>query len=314
MSIQYIIAVLIGLAVLLAVLGLGNLFRTRKKALVSKRLQEIREGREAETEPTITYITDRQQSWLPKIVQLFGFLLPHVLASESLQWDLVQAGYRRIEARHLYAGSKVLLAILLGLGTYLAGSYFGIFQRKLLLVSIGAAVLGYFIPNLWIARRRAKRREEITLALPDALDLMVVCVEAGQGLNAALLNVGREMYRQSPALSDEFRLINHEIRVGLSRARALRNFSFRTGVDEARALSAVLIQSDRLGTSIANALRVHAGSMRVRRRQRAEEAARKTPVKLVFPLVLFIFPELLVVILAPALLQLVRVLSDSAKG
>jgi tight adherence protein C len=186
--------------------------------------------------------------------------------------------------------------------------------KNLIIVSIGAAVVGYLIPNLWVVWRRAKRREEITLALPDALDLMVVCVEAGQGLNAALLNVGREMRLQSPALSEEFRLINHEIRVGLSRGRALRNFSYRTGVDEARALSAVLIQSDKLGTSIANALRVHAASMRVRRRQRAEEAARKTPVKLVFPLVFFIFPELLLVILAPALIQLVRVLSESSKG
>ena len=314
LNIHHLVAALSSLAVLLALLGIGNLLRTRKKHIVSKRLQEIQEDRWQESEESISYITDRPLPLIPKIIGLFGWLLPHLVNSESLQWDLVQAGYRRIEARRIYAGARVLLTLMLGLGPFLVGTEFGLRQDKAIILSIGLAIVGFFLPNLWVIYRQAKRREEITLALPDALDLMVVCVEAGQGLNAALLNVGREMHRQSPALSEEFRLINHEIRVGLSRGRALRNFSFRTGVDEARALSAVLIQSDKLGTSIARALRVHAQSMRVRRRQRAEEAARKTPVKLVFPLVFFIFPELLVVILAPAMIQLVRVLSQSVDG
>jgi tight adherence protein C len=184
-------------------------------------------------------------------------------------------------------------------------------QNEMLMLTGGAAFLGYFMPNFWVAYRQSRRREEISLSLPDALDLLVICVEAGQGLNAAILRVGHEIERHAPALSEELRILNREVRIGLDRAQALRNFALRTGVEEARALAAVLIQSDRLGTSVARALRVHAQSLRTRRRQRAEESARKTAVKLVFPLVLCIFPELLVVILAPAMIQLVRVLADS---
>jgi tight adherence protein C len=143
---------------------------------------------------------------------------------------------------------------------------------------------------------------------------MVVCVEAGQGLNAAILTVGKEMEIHASSLSQEFRVINQEIRAGLTRSQALRNFADRSGVDEARSLVAVLIQSDKLGTSIAQALRVHAQGMRTRRRQRAEEAARKTAVKLLFPLIFCIFPELMVVILAPAMIQILRALADSARG
>jgi tight adherence protein C len=164
-----------------------------------------------------------------------------------------------------------------------------------------------------VRSRQTKRQQEITLALPDALDLLVICVEAGQGLNAALLKVGRETALQSGALSDELKTVNNEMRAGVTRIQALRNFSLRTGVDEVRALVAVMIQSDRFGTSIAQALRTHAESLRIRRRQRAEETARKAPVKLVFPLVFCIFPELLVVILAPGMLALFRALSDMAK-
>jgi len=159
---------------------------------------------------------------------------------------------------------------------------------------------------------RTDSQESVRLSLPDALDLMVICVEAGQGMNAALVTVGREMQIHAPRLGEELRLISSEIRAGLTRATALRNFASRTGVEEARALCAVLIQSDRLGTSIAQALRVHAQSMRTRRRQRAEENARKTAVKLLFPLIFCIFPALLVVILAPAMIQIVRTLSDTS--
>jgi tight adherence protein C len=182
-------------------------------------------------------------------------------------------------------------------------------KDQVIIFTIGAAALGFYLPNIWLMRETSKRQQIIRLSLPDALDLMVVCVEAGQGLNAALVTVGREMTLHAKALSEELRLIGHEIRAGLTRAQALRNFASRTGVDEARALVAVLVQSDRLGTSIAQALRVHAQSMRTRRRQRAEEAARKTAVKLLFPLIFCIFPALLVVILAPAMIQILRALT-----
>jgi tight adherence protein C len=209
-------------------------------------------------------------------------------------------------------GAKVLLAVILGTLMFTFGMRFHLPQDQLLILSIGFGALGFYLPNMWLARVGGQRQEEIRLALPDALDLMVICVEAGQGLNAALVTVGREMAAHAPRLSEEMRLISSEIRAGLTRANALRNFASRTGVDEARALTAVLVQSDRLGTSIAQALRVHAQSMRTRRRQRAEENARKTAVKLLFPLVFCIFPALLVVILAPAMIQIVRALTDTA--
>jgi tight adherence protein C len=139
-------------------------------------------------------------------------------------------------------------------------------------------------------------------------------VEAGQGLNAALLKVGKEYEMQAKALSEELKTMNNEMLAGETRTQALRNFAMRTGVDDVRALVAVMIQSDRFGTSIAQALRVHAKSLRTRRRQRAEESARKAPVKLVFPLVFCIFPELLVVILAPGMLQLYRALSGMGQS
>ena len=176
-----------------------------------------------------------------------------------------------------------------------------------------AGAVGYYVPVMWLRWEQSKRQEAITLALPDALDLLVICVEAGQGLNAALLRVGRECELSAKALSDELKTVNNEMVAGVSRAQTLRNFSMRSGVEDVRALVAVMIQSDRFGTSIAKALRIHAASLRTRRRQRAEEAARKAPVKMVFPLVFCIFPELLVVILAPGMIEVFRALTEVAR-
>jgi tight adherence protein C len=156
--------------------------------------------------------------------------------------------------------------------------------------------------------KQKQRRQEITLALPDALDLMVICVEAGQGLNAALLNVSRESSLHSHSMAEELRIVNLEMSTGIPRVQALRNLALRSGIDDVRSLVAVLVQSDKFGTSVAQALRTHARSLRIRRRQRAEEAARKTPVKMLFPLVFCIFPALLVVMLAPGMLQLIEAL------
>ncbi|HEX9158176.1 MAG TPA: type II secretion system F family protein [Syntrophales bacterium] len=267
-------------------------------------------GRKTSPETIVHTMTDVPLSFGLRFIAFIGWALPHVVGSESLEWDLIQAGYRRPQARQVLAGMKVAFTFLFGCATLLACMYGGLSKDKMLALSLTMGLLGYFVPSFWVAYKRSRRREEITLALPDALDLMVICVEAGQGLNAALLSVGREINLQCRALSEELKLVNYEIRIGQSRGQALRNFALRTGVAEVRALAAVLIQSDRLGTSIGKALRVHAGSMRTRRKQRAEEAARKTAVKLVFPLVFFIFPELLVVILAPAVIQLIRSLAQ----
>ncbi|NIM98993.1 MAG: hypothetical protein GTO24_13195 [candidate division Zixibacteria bacterium] len=166
------------------------------------------------------------------------------------------------------------------------------------------------MPKLWVARRISRRRDHIRRSVPSVLDLMVVCVEAGLSLNAAIRKITLETNRTYPALCEELHLVNQEILIGKTRADAFRNLARRTGVDELRSLAVMLIQADKLGTSIANSLRVLADSLRVKRRQRAEEAAHKTSVKLVFPLVLLIFPELLVILVGPAIINIVKTLSQ----
>jgi tight adherence protein C len=167
-------------------------------------------------------------------------------------------------------------------------------------------VLGYVLPSFILKRLIKRRQERIRLSLADALDLAVVCTEAGLGLDQAIQRVAEELRHAHPELSDEFRLINLEMRAGKPRAEALRNLATRTGVDDVRALVGVLIQTDRFGTSLAQALRVHSDAMRTERRQRAEERAAKTTIKMVPVLVIFIFPSMFIVIIGPALIQLIR--------
>lgn len=226
--------------------------------------------------------------------------------SRTRAW-LIQAGLR--EPRHLtiYVGSRVLLA-LLGLLIVLAVS------PSSLSLLVGIPALGFFLPRFVLKRLINKRKNRITLALPDALDLTVICVEAGLALDQAMMRVGVDLHHAHPELSDEFHLVNLEMRAGKPRADSLRNLTLRTGVDDVRALVATLIQTDRFGTSVSQALRIHSDSLRTERRQRAEEKAAKTSIKMIIPLVIFILPSIMFVTLGPALIQLVRILApDMAK-
>jgi tight adherence protein C len=166
--------------------------------------------------------------------------------------------------------------------------------------AIWGAAVGWIAPAFYVGNRVKARQSEIQRALPDALDMLVVCVEAGLGLNQALVRVAEEVDRVSPVLSEQLVMVNLEIRAGTGREEALRRLADRTGVPEVSSLVSMLIQTDRFGTSVAHTLRVQSSSLRTKRRQRAEEAAAKTAIKLVFPLVLFIFPALFVIILGPA--------------
>jgi tight adherence protein C len=177
---------------------------------------------------------------------------------------------------------------------------------------VGIPALGFFLPRFILKRKIRTRQHRITLALPDALDLTVICVEAGLALDQAMMRVGEDLHHAHPELSDEFHLVNLEMRAGKPRSEALRNLAARTGVDDLRALVATLVQTDRFGTSVAQALRVHSDSLRTERRQRAEEAAAKTTIKMVIPLVLFVLPSIIFVTLGPAIIQLVRTLSPEA--
>ena len=222
----------------------------------------------------------------------------------SLRLRLVQAGYRREEALTIFFGIRVRVR---------AGAV-----RAVLLVDPDAAepacsrsaasALGYVLPGMVLARMAKRRAHRIRLSLADMLDLLVVSVEAGLGLDQAISRVGAELAFAYPELSDELRLINLELRAGKPRSEALRNLADRTGVDDLSSLVTMLIQTDKFGTSVAQSLRVYSETLRTKRRQRAEEAAAKTGVKMVFPLVFCIFPAIWVVTIGPAAIKFVTVL------
>jgi tight adherence protein C len=215
---------------------------------------------------------------------------------------LIQAGYR--EARHLtaYQGIRVLFA-LVGFVSVLTISHL-----DSLMLLVGVTGLGFFIPRFFLKRMITDRQMRIRVGMPDALDLTVICVEAGLALDQAMMRVGEDLRHAHPELSDEFYLMNLELRAGKPRAEALRNLYNRTGVDDIKALVTTLVQTDRFGTSIAQALRVHSDSLRTERRQRAEEQAAKTTIKMVPPLVVFVLPSIIIVTLGPAIIQLYRTL------
>jgi tight adherence protein C len=176
------------------------------------------------------------------------------------------------------------------------------------MMGLGGSFLGYVLPGIILARRARARQHRMQLGLADALDLLVVSVEAGLGLDQALLRVGDELQTAHPDLADELKLVNLELRAGKARAEALRNLGERTGLEDVMSLVTVLVQTDKFGTSVAQSLRVHSDVLRTKRRQRAEEAAAKTGVKMVFPLVFCIFPAIWVVTIGPAAIKFVQVL------
>lgn len=227
--------------------------------------------------------------------------------SQTRQW-LIQAGYRDPQHQTVYQGSRVLFAAL-GFGgvVLLTG-----LSSPLLLV--GMPALGFFIPRFLLKRAVKERQRRIRLALPDALDLTVICVEAGLALDQAMMRVGEDLRYAHPELSAEFHLFNLETRAGKPRVEALRNLAARTGVEDIRSLVMTLVQTDRFGTSVAQALRVHSESLRTERRQRAEEQAAKTTVKMIIPLVLFVLPSLIFVTVGPAVIQLMRLLLPMSGG
>jgi tight adherence protein C len=222
---------------------------------------------------------------------------------------LGMAGFRHPDAPVHYYGVRVVGAIAAPLGFLLLGTVLRAEALGTLPLLLGGSALGYYVPRFALKVAVRRRQETIRLGLADALDLLVICVEAGLGLNQALVRVAEEMIHTCRPLAEEFHLVNLEMRAGKSRTDALRHLSERTGVEDLQSLVAMLVQTDRFGTSIAQSLRVHSDTLRTKRRQRAEEAAAKTTIKLVFPLVLFIFPAMFVVILGPAILHILEQLS-----
>lgn len=217
---------------------------------------------------------------------------------------LIHAGYREPKAVPIFLGIRVFSAAMLALYGFLGASAADLPGTMAIVATILGAATGWVVPNFILSMQVGKRQLQLQKALPDALDLLVICVEAGLGLNQALVRVAQEIRHGSRAMTEELSLTNMAIRAGTPREQALLDLAERTGVPDIRSLATMLIQTERFGTSIAHSLRVHAESMRTKRRQRAEEAAAKTTIKMIFPLAFCIFPALFVVILGPALISI----------
>jgi tight adherence protein C len=305
----YLVGVLAGLCVTLLFVAIYELSTSPARAVA----REIKEIRTLQPSPFGSVSRRRRQSskqQLRNVVRMLGERVERGgLDVEGWAKRLVQAGYWSPEAPKIFFGSRVALASLFIFGTLVTGALLDARLFATLATALWMGVLGWLVPSWYVLRRCHLRRRDVQSALADALDLLVACVEAGMGLNQALLRVAEEIRNISESLAEELAMVNLEIRAGTPRAQALRNLAERTGSDDIEALVSMLIQTERFGTSVGRALRVQASTLRQKRRQRAEEAAAKTTIKLVFPLVLFVFPALFVVILGPAVIQVVEALS-----
>jgi len=309
MDMAWVISLLIFTMVLLCSVGVYLVLGSRATMKVIKRRAEGQIGVGAsENDSLALSFKDRLYSILTRLGEA------NKPSNESevsaIREALMAAGYRHAQAPILFMGAKLLSSILaLGVAVIIPAKSLGFpTATTQLMLYVGAASAGYFIPMWWLSLAISRRKEKILHAFPDALDLMVVCVEAGLGLDAAISRVSTEIRFAHKELAEEFNLVSLELRTGLSRAEALKNLSRRVDLEEVSSLVALLVQTDKFGTSVGQALRVHADSMRVNRQLRAEELAAKLPVKLLFPLVFFIFPSLFVVVLGPAVIKIARTL------
>jgi len=286
----------------LLVVALSMVLAPSAAPSVEQRLEEViaRSGRPVEE--------SRLEQAVLGLFHRLGVMAPRSVAEMSrLQQRLVQSGYRSPEALVTFYGLRVAASL-----SFFAVGSFGLVARPNLALALALAGLGYVLPGMVLARTAKKRQHRIRLGLPDALDLLVVSVEAGLGLDQAIQRVSHELSFAHPELCGELRLINLELRAGKARSEALHNLAERTGVDDIGSLVAMLVQTDKFGTSVAQSLRVHSDTVRTKRRQRAEEAAAKTGVKMVFPLVFCIFPAIWVVTIGPAAIKFIQVVGPLA--
>ncbi len=226
---------------------------------------------------------------------------------------MIQAGYRSKNTYQYFFSIKVVLAILFP-AIFLAATAFYSFSLSRVLILLLLFIIGFGLPDSILGLIIRSRQKRITKALPDALDLMVICVEAGLGLDMTFKRIGDEIRPICSDLSDEFALTNLEVRAGKTRSDCFKNMALRTGVPEIKNLMTILVQTSRFGTSLAKALRIHSDAMRIKRRQIAEETAAKSTVKLVFPLVCFIFPVIFVVLVGPGVIRIIQVLFPAMGG
>jgi tight adherence protein C len=299
------------LTVALAVWGVALLV-SRRDPTLKRRVEELEFGLPGTVSASaLGFPQESQAKGLRRLVHQVGKKVPASAENVgALRRDLMRAGYRDPSAAVFYVGIRILLAV--GLPLLLLVTVVPGMPSLQAVVILGAAAgIGFILPSFMLGRLVRRRQTKVTDALPDTLDLLVVCVEAGLGLNQALMRVGTEMGAVEPVIGDEFNLVNLEMRAGKSRMESLKNLARRTGVEDIGSLVSMLVQTDKFGTSVATSLRVFSESMRTKRRQRAEEKAAKTTIKMVFPLALCVLPALFVVVLGPAALHIFDTLVKS---
>lgn len=259
--------------------------------------------------------------WVERIVQAANPFVKLSIPTEG--WDnspmrirFINAGWRNPVCIPLFFATKTILAFFMPLILMMLGGaeLFNSDTGFVILMLALTASMGYYLPNIFLKKVIARRQREIFETFPDALDLLTICVEAGLALDQAFAKVAAEIHLNSETLAQELQLVLMELRTGFSKEQALRHLALRTGVEEVEVLVTMLIQSDRFGTSMGDSLRVHSDHLRTKRRQRAEETAAKIALKLLFPLIFFIFPTLLLVLLGPSMMQIYRVLLPAMTG
>ncbi len=293
---------LLTVAVFVLVSGATALIATRSRSSRGRALARLASGGAAPAAalPSNTLL------WR-ELVKRIGAALPASPRDlPRVRRRLVRAGLRNPAAARILQGARLSAAVFLGLAGLVVAAQADAPADKLLMAAAAAAAFGYMAPNQYISLRIARRQNAIRRGLPNALDLMVVCVEAGLGIDQTIIQVAKELQVAHPEICDEFTVMNLELRAGKRRPDALHNLADRTGVEDVKKLVAVLVQTDRFGTSVAQSLRGHADYLRTLARQRAEERAAKLAVKLVFPIFFCVLPSLFIVTLGPVLTRLIR--------
>jgi len=301
------------LLIFLAVFAAAWLLLSRLGSPVQQRLSRLHGSPAAAADPG-SRLAHALAGRLTRLAQLSA--PGQDMTRTALRTRFLNAGLRGSSAPVLFFAAKTGFALLFPALAWfvLSVTHSSATGNTLLAWLLAAAGVGYYLPNKVLSHLIARRQREVFESFPDALDLLTVCVEAGLAIDAALMRVAQEMHISSQVLSEELHLVTLELRAGLPKERALRNLAMRTGVEDVDALVAMLIQAERFGTSVADSLRVQSDQLRTRRRQRAEEAAAKIALKLLFPLIFFIFPSLLMVLMGPAVIQITRVLLPGMTG
>jgi tight adherence protein C len=312
-NVSWVIFIILFISLLLFCLGVTHFLQQKalRRSLVSK-IQGSGERIDVDASSEESIATKPSASFLRPFARI-GAISPALVRSQehtAQRLKFLRAGIRDDSAPAVYWGLKILLTILLPAAfIVLKLTVLGLLSQQATIVAfVCCALLGFYIPDIWLKQKSDKRKQKILESLPDALDLLVICVEAGMGLDSAISRVAQEIRLSCQELSDELQFMNLELRAGKQRQEALRSLALRTNLDEINSLATLLIQTDKFGTSMADALRIYADTYRTERYQKAEELAAKLPVKLLFPLVAFIFPALFVVLLGPAAISIYKAL------